>query len=321
MHHLMRLALVLLIGLVLLGGCAKDTVTAPDGASQASTDGGETSAAATGEPPPSGSSTLSGQAPPPAEGDSATAGEGVSGEGDAALPPSVEDALLRLRLKQGASYTYAVLQEADGMGIEAKMLITVAVKVLSVQSDGAKLELRVADARLTEGNEAAQQGMKPMLDRIKGQSVEVDVDARGRVKSQSSLPPGSIFGDMLQGGLFRFTLPDKPVRVGSTWTHSANVSGVPGANRPIEYSFKVTGIERNGGRTIVVIESSAAQTMTTGPEGERATQAQVAMKVQGTLRVDAASGLIESATSNTETSVNIAGRTQVMKMAVLVSRK
>lgn len=207
------------------------------------------------------------------------------------------------------------------MGIEAKMVISVAVKVLSVESDGTKLELRVSDARLTEGNEAAQQGMKPMLDRIKGQKVEVEVDPRGRVKNQSSLPPGSIFGDMLQGGLFRFTLPSQAVLVGSTWTYSTSVTGVPGANRPIEHTFKVTAVERRGNRTVVVIESNAAQTMTTGPEGERQSQAQITMKTWGTLRVDAGSGLIESATSNTETTMSLAGRTEVMKMAVQVSRK
>lgn len=321
MDRLMRLASVLVLGLALIGGCAKDTVSAPDGAPQASADGGETSAAAAGEPPPSGDLAPSDQAPPSAEGDSASTGEGSSGEGDAALPPSGEGVLLRLRLRQGASYTYAVLQEADGMGIEAKMVISVAVKVLSVESDGTKLELRVSDARLTEGNEAAQQGMKPMLDRIKGQKVEVEVDPRGRVKNQSSLPPGSIFGDMLQGGLFRFTLPSQAVLVGSTWTYSTSVTGVPGANRPIEHTFKVTAVERRGNRTVVVIESNAAQTMTTGPEGERQSQAQITMKTWGTLRVDAGSGLIESATSNTETTMSLAGRTEVMKMAVQVSRK
>lgn len=318
MDRLARLAALIALAALLFGGCAKDTVSAPSGNSQPSALGGGTGEAAPGESAlpsetPSGDVAL-----PSSQGEQAATNADENAEGDAALPPSGDDVLLRLRLNEGDSYSFEVRQEASGMGLEAKMLISVAMNVLSVQKDATRIELRVANAKLIEGNEAAQKGMKPMLDRIKGQSVQVDVDSRGRITNRSSLPPGTVLGDMLQGGLFRFTLPGERVKVGATWVNSINVSGVPGASRPIEHTYKVTGIERQSDRTIVVIESNASQT-TTGADGDN--NVRISMITRGTLRVDARSGLIDSATSNTETTIRLVGRTEVMKMAVRVTRR
>ncbi|MER3413250.1 MAG: hypothetical protein C4341_03245 [Armatimonadota bacterium] len=323
MERIIRLLALFAFALVLLAGCAKDVVSAPtSGAARASAKGGGENGAVTGEAQQSDEPRSPEQLSPSVQADSAAASQADPSGGDAAPPPSSDEVLLRLRLRQGDSHRFEVYQESSGAGPEAKMVISLAMKVLSVQDEVTKLELRVADARLTEGNEAAQQGIKPKLDRIKGQSVEVDVDSRGLVKDPNALPRGSILGGMLQGGLFRFTLPDKPVRVGSTWTHSANVSRIPGLDRPVEFAYKVTAIERRGGRTMVTIKSNAAQTVTAGRrDGDRPTQAQVAMNVRVTMKVDASSGLIESATSETETSISMAGRTELVKMAVRVVKK
>jgi hypothetical protein len=318
---LKRFVLLFAFVAALCVGCAKDTVSAPDGTARAVPDASRESGGAPPNEVAVGETEDSGERPV----NNSAGAETASGVSE----PSVSDAgpaspsgevLLRLRLREGDVYTFDVNQEVTGMGMEAKMTITVAMKVLSVQPDATKIELRVAGAKLIEGNEAAQQGMKPMLDRIKGQAVELDVDARGRVQQQS-VPPGSVFGDMLRGGLFRFTLPEAPVRVGSTWKHTTTASGVPGGSQPIETSYKVTGIEREGKRTVVVLEASAASTLATGPSGdERPTRAQISMKMNGTLRVDAATGLIRAATSDTETVVKAAGRTETMKMGVRVAR-
>lgn len=313
MERVARLVALFAFGIGLLAGCAKDTVSAPSKGSQPSVASDTASQASPGtEPSSGGSATGSGTLPP----------SGMEPSPGSKAPTSSEgEVQLRLHLKEGDSHTFDVFQEAQGGGLEAKMAIAVEMKVLAAQGDTAKVQLRVANARLIEGNENAQRGIKPMLDRIKGQSVEVEVDSRGRVKDQRALPPGSIFGDMLQGGLFKFTLPEKPVAVGSTWSQSTNVSGLPGATRPVEYAFKVTGIQRVGGRTVVTVESNASHTFSTGPEGQRPTQARISMKVHGTMKIDAGTGLVESVTSNTETSMTLAEQTEVIRMFVRVTRK
>lgn len=313
-----RLAIPLVLALTLIVGCAKDTVSAPNGTARATPDAKQESGGA----PPNGLGPSEKGAGGKQSANNEAKTEAASGSvGDAGPTPSGEEVLLRLRLRQGDVYTFEVHQAVNGMGMAAKMIITVAMKVLSDKPDGTKIELGVADATLTEGNEAAQQGIKPMLDRIKGQKVELDVDARGRVQQQS-VPPGSVFGDMLRGGLFRFTLPEAPIRVGSTWKQSATPSGIPGATQPIETLYRVTGIERKGSRTVVSLEASATETFTTGPPGgDRSTRAEISMKMKGTLRVDAATGLVEVATSDTETVVNAAGRSEAMTMGVRVTRR
>lgn len=313
-------ALLLFAVVAVLVGCAKDTVSAPDETAKATPGANQESGGAPREGVIASETEPSGKQPAGNAATEATPGTRKP-TADAAPPASSGEVLLRLRLRQGDVYTFQVHQAVNGMGMAAKMIITVTMKVLSDKPDGTRIELGVADAKLTEGNEAAQQGMKPMLDRIKGQKVELNVDARGRVQQQS-LPPGSVFGDMLRGGLFRFTLPEAPIRVGSTWKQSATPSGIPGATQPIETLYRVTGIERKGSRTVVSLEASATRTFTTGPPGgDRSTRAEISMKMQGALRVDATTGLIEDATSDTETIVKAAGRSEAMTMGVRVARR
>jgi hypothetical protein len=250
-------------------------------------------------------------------------------EMDAALNAAEDNA--GQQMKQDASLTQgfviSVLNDRNGSGRE-----------LEVELLGTKVDVKNAGMTMVSFDSAqpsADSAANPMtgfLKRISGAKLKVLLDTNGNPESLEGLPefiktimgpdagdPADMskqisamedkFKDAMSnsGGL----LPDKPVKVGDTWSRNSDVnSGTTSVSQNINYTF--TGWETHNDHKCAVIQYTGEVT----PKGADGDPTSVQMHLTGTIWFDPDLGmLVESATKvGVDVKVNLGAQAMTTKV-------
>jgi Family of unknown function (DUF6263) len=241
------------------------------------------------------------------------------------------------QMKQDASLTQgfaiSVLNDRNGNGreLEAELL-------------GTKLDVKNAGMTMVSFDSAqppADSAANPMtgfLKRISGAKLKVLLDTNGSPESLEGLPeffktimgpnagdPGDMmkqipemeanFKDAMakSGGL----LPDKPVKVGDTWSKSADIASGPGglsgpASISQKMDFTFTGWETHNDHKCAVIQYTGEVT----PKGAAGDPTSVQMHLTGTMWFDPELGTTVESTAKVgvDVNVNMGGQAMTTKM-------
>ena len=210
----------------------------------------------------------------------------------AALPARAQDSgvPLKLRFNKGDIYNYSIDITGTGemgmrppagedldpslfrMPLDISLFAEIEMEVRDVASSGAaKLDLFLNRFRANFGDEFYvdtdndDDMLPPFMETLLETPVSLTVAPDGAVQKASFpkmdleeflLPfmPEFEMEKLLQQALF--TLPEKPVAKGDTWTYDAAIElpGTPTQNVPLQYRFKMLGFEQVKGIECAVIE-------------------------------------------------------------------
>jgi len=339
MARILRWLFFALVAAALVAGCQKkDVVSKPDGggstsSSSATTETGSTADTATNASSDSGapagteggSSASQPDTPVSSEGQPAVAGQSgqeSSGEPISNPTPGADEILLRLNLKKGEKYAYAVTQTTEAMGGTNTLNLETVMNVLDVKDGKMNVEFKVLDAKASGGNPQFKDMMDKQAGALKNTSYTADYDALGRMTNMKSNgaknPFQDIAGDTMMGVLF----PEKPVKVGSSWTSSVPLP-IPGQeSKPIQLTYTLSKIAGNDVTIAMKVNHSLTMQPPSGPQGQQGQGVTVSIKMDGTALVDRSSGMAKNLSMTFSLSFGAPQMgTQTQKMNITVRRK
>lgn len=321
MERVVRLlALVALLAL-LVAGCGKDTVSNPGGGSSV-TSQGSGSPGATGDGGDQGGSSgdtgsTSVAAPSEAGPGEATAATGGT-EGTSKAGPG--EVLLRYNLRKGQKYAYEVKTVMDTMGQSVTMVMDLETSVLEAQGDKYTVEYKIADISVSASDPQMKAMFEQQMASMKGASFTADLDARGNITNMKGDARANMLQNVGGGSAFGFVFPDKPLKVGDSWTHSMNMGGGAGS-QPLKINYKLTGVSRN----VATLSGSGTHTMEMNPpsgQGQQGGRMTVESAMSGTTKVDVATGMIIESNGTFTTKMTGGGMGgQSQKILVTMKRK
>ncbi len=164
------------------------------------------------------------------------------------------------------------------------------------------------------GNPLFAGSAQAMEDRLKGESFEAIYDERGKVtlpKEAMSLDPGKSLATSLarsEVGFQGFEYPALPVKVGSTWTSSLDLTSALGplagevdaSMAKIPVTYKVTSIFDEGGKRYASIESAIVGNVSIPLKGLGTSSISFNSNTRETAKVDVSTGIpVESKSDGT----------------------
>jgi hypothetical protein len=131
-------------------------------------------------------------------------------------------------------------------------------------------------------------------------------------------PFQDIAGDTMMGVLF----PEKPVKVGSSWTSSVPLPMPGQESKPIQLTYTLSKIAGNDVTIAMKVNHSLTMQPPSGPQGQQGQGVTVSIKMDGTALVDRSSGMAKNLSMTFSLSFGAPQMgTQTQKMNITVRRK
>ncbi|MFN3729346.1 MAG: hypothetical protein ACK4XJ_06515 [Fimbriimonadaceae bacterium] len=227
---------------------------------------------------------------------------------------------LRLRLNQGQTVTYVTTTTSEQGGQKSTTTVTQVMKVEKKTGNNMTISTTIQDIKGQNLGPAAQ---------MKGAKYTNDFTDRG-VSSNMKVTNGNpqiVQALQMSGGsqlgFMGIIYPAGAVKVGTTWTEHLDLGKMLGSipNATVEGKipivYKVAKIGKEGGKDIVTMDvtSNGTVKMTMSMPAQQGGQSQrttinIGIKGGGTAKVDAATGLVVSSTSNMTQTINFGGQAQ-----------
>lgn len=227
-----------------------------------------------------------------------------------------------------ATYTMSMSMSMSGGMIPKPMAMTQTVpmtmKVVSRQGNATTIQTKMGQAKISVPADSPMAGMKAMMEKqMSGNVSTTTVDELGNLKNVSASGASAAMtrqlGGMMQGAQ-GIAFPKKALRVGDAWTASMDMNKLMGGmmgggmkmTGPINVTYKLLSV--SGGVATISIKMKGDTTMNMGAQSMK-----IGMNSNGSVKVDAATGLMKSMSTTTDTNMTMPQGS--MKQHMVVSMK
>lgn len=318
-------AFVALLSL-LAAGCGKDTVSYPGGgtgvAAQDSTP--ETGSGVTaqgspeqGDPPSVGSANAINSEKGPETAVKAPSGGSATSITNSEAPRAGSgEVLLRLNLEKGQRFAYELITSVEGMGRSVSTTVEYVVNVVDASGDKYVMEHKFQGARVSTSDPQMKSMIEQQMSSLRGSSFTVDVDKLGRMSNPRG-SGASAFQSMGGESSFSFVFPEKPLKVGDTWTQTMSFPGMAGG--PLKINYKLSSISGN----TATLAGSGSHSMGLSQPGGQQGGGSRSMKTDysTTTTVELATGMAIEMNGSATMTVGGGGQAATQKMVMRLKRK
>lgn len=259
---------------------------------------------------------------------------------------SAQTVTLRFKPPVGTTRSYvtttSMVQNVPGMPAPMTMSQTMPMTYRVVSRSGGltTIQTKTGQVKVTVPAGSPMAAQKAQIERMaSGMTSTMTVDEFGTLKSMGATgAPGASLANGIGAGMASgaqgISYPNKPLKVGDTWTGSLDMGKSMSKTVPmgmtakgkIPIVYRLLGIEKQGGKTLARISmtmngstSMAMGAAGAGAGGGKSMSMTMRMASQGTMVVDAATGLLQSMSTKMSNDMAIMG--QNMRQNISVSMK